>query len=96
MGEPYLIHDTDRPGVQVAMRVSEQLEHQAVANEIRRMQSDGLIKLEKLIGALVGRFEFPPERESEKSLIEVSRPRGIGNAIAHMVENCSVSRNKLA
>src|ERR1700744_4824609 len=91
MGKPYLIHDTHRPGVQVAMRVREKLEHQAVANEVCRMQSDRLIKLQKLIGALVGRLGPPPEHEPEQTLVKASGPRGIGDAQPDMIENGSAT-----
>ncbi len=91
MGEPHFVHDTIGPGVQGPLRVGEKLEHQAVANQICRLQSDRLLQLQKLVGALVGRFEFPPKRKSEQALVKAARPRGIGNAQANVVENDSVT-----
>src|SRR5271169_2506938 len=44
-----------------ALRIVEKLEHQAVPDEICRMQSDRFVQLQKLVGALVGRIEFPPK-----------------------------------
>ncbi len=51
------------PGVNLTPRVFEQLKHQPVANQMRRMQSDRRFWLQQLVGALVGCVEFPPELE---------------------------------
>ena len=63
----------------------------AVANQIRRTHSDRLGQLQKLLGALVGQFEFPPELKPEQSLVEVARPFAICDAQPDMVENRSVT-----
>ena len=51
------------------------------------MQSDRLVQLQKLVGALVGRIEFPPELESEQALVEAARPRGIRDTQPDVIEN---------
>ena len=53
-----------------ALRVVEKLEHQTIANQVRRVQTKRPLELQKLIRAVVGRFEFPPELEPEQALVE--------------------------
>jgi hypothetical protein len=55
------------------------------------MQSDRFVQLQKLVGALVGRIEFPPKLESEQALVEAARPRGIRDTQPYVVENDSVT-----
>jgi hypothetical protein len=55
------------------------------------MHSEGLVQLQKLIGAVIGRFEFPPELESKQALVEAPRPLAIRDAKSNVVENCSVT-----
>jgi hypothetical protein len=55
------------------------------------VQSDRPVQLEELIGAVVRRFEFPPELEPEQTLIEAARPRAIGDAQSNVVENRSAT-----
>ncbi len=66
-------------------------EHQAVAHQVRRAHTDRLRQLQKLFGALVGQFEFPPELEAEQTLVEPTRPLAIGDAQPDVVENRSVT-----
>ena len=89
--QPELVHDTVRPGADFALGVVEQFEHQAVANQICGVQTDRPVQLEKLIGAVVRRFEFPPELEPEQTLIEAARPRAICDAQSNVVENRSAT-----
>ena len=72
MRQPDLIHDPLRPSVRSTPRVVQKLEHQPVANQIRRMQSDRLLQLQKLVGPLVGRVKFPPELKAEQALVEAA------------------------
>ena len=44
------------------------------------MHSERLGKLHKLGGAVVGRFEFPPELEPEQTFVEAARPLTIRDA----------------
>ena len=73
------------------MRISQQLKHQAVADEVCRSHTERLVQLQQFVGALVGRFEFPPEFESEQALVEVTRPRGVADTQTYVVENSSVT-----
>ena len=63
----------------------------AVANQIGRTHADRLVQLQKLVGALVGQFEFPPELKPEQTLVEAARPLAICDAQPDMVENRSLA-----
>ena len=54
------------------------------------MHPERLGQLHKLGGAVVGRIEFPPELESEHTLVEPARPLTIGDTQPDMVEDRSV------
>jgi hypothetical protein len=72
MRQPHLVHDPPRPNVHIAVRIVEKFEHKAVANEVRRVQAKGLVQLKKPLGAVVGRFDFPPELKAEQALVETT------------------------
>jgi hypothetical protein len=91
MRQPYLIHDPLRPGVNFSLRIINKFEHKAVPYQVGRMRSERHGKLHKLCGAVVGRFDFPPQLKSEQTLIESARPLAIGDAQSNMVENSSVT-----
>lgn len=74
MGQPHLIHDAFSPGANFTFRVVDEFEHEAVAHQIGRMHSERLGKLQELGGAVVGRFDLPPQLKSEQALVEAARP----------------------
>jgi hypothetical protein len=55
------------------------------------MRSERLGKLHELGGAVVGRFDFPPELEPEQALVEAARPLAVRDALPDVVENCSMT-----
>ena len=91
MRQAHLVHDALGPGVDFAFRVVEKFEHQTVSNQVGRVQADRLLELQKLVRAVVGRLEFPPELEPEQTLVEATRPLAICDAQPDMVENRSVA-----
>ena len=91
MRQAHVVHDALGPGMDFTFRVVEKLEHQTIANQVRRVQTYRLLELQKLIGAVVGRFELPPELEPEQALIEAARPFAICNAQPDVIENRSVT-----
>ncbi len=65
MGQPNLIHHSLGTRTNVTSRVVEKFKHQTIANQVRRMQPDRALQLQKLSGALLGCVEFPPELEPQ-------------------------------
>lgn len=89
--ESHFVHDTNRTRMHLAFRIVHKFEDKAIADQISRMHPEGLVQLQKLVGAVVGRFEFPPELESQQALVEAARPLAIRDAESNVVENCSVT-----
>ena len=46
-----MVHDALGPGVDFAIRIVEKFEHQTIANQVRRAQTNRLRELQKLIAA---------------------------------------------
>ena len=44
--------------------------HQTVPHQVCRMESDRLLQLQQLVGAVIGSIEFPPELEPEQAFVE--------------------------
>jgi hypothetical protein len=72
MSQPNLIHHSLRTSTNVTSRVVEKFKHQTIANQVRRVQPDRVLQLQKLTGALLGRIEFPPELETQQPLVEAA------------------------
>jgi hypothetical protein len=96
VGEPDVVHHPRRPDLGVPLRVVDELQHEAVADEVRRTDPDRAIELQECGGALVGQVEIPPEPEAEQLFVEPARPVAVGNAQSHVVENGSVTGHDCA
>src|SRR5271163_3580336 len=87
MSQPNLIHHSPGTGMDLPPRIIEKFKHQTIANQVRRMQPDRSLQLQKLIGAVVGRIEFPPELKPEQPLVEAARPLAIGDTQSNVIEH---------
>src|SRR5438477_703314 len=87
MGEARFVHRPRPERLRLTVgRVVQQLEHQAVAHEIRRGHRERRIERHELRGALVGRVDLAFESESEQLAVEAFRSSEIGHALTDVIE----------
>jgi hypothetical protein len=67
--------------------VVQQLEDEAIADEVHRLQPDWLRELQQNARWLVGRFELPPVTEAKRLLVGGSGPLEIGDAQPYVIEH---------